>query len=46
VPGVVGRGRPRLGWKEQVEKDMLKVGLRSDEAMVRCLLRHGIQELS
>lgn len=32
VEGVVGRGRPRLGWKEQVEKDRRKVGLHTVEA--------------
>ena len=26
VEGVAGRGCPRLGWKEQVDKDRLKTG--------------------
>jgi hypothetical protein len=30
VSGEIGRGRPRMGWKEQVEKDMMKAGLRHD----------------
>ena len=25
--GVIGRGCPRLGWREQVEKDKVKAGL-------------------
>lgn len=25
VPGKVGSERPRLGWQEQVEKDLIKV---------------------
>jgi hypothetical protein len=28
VAGEIGRGRPPMGWKEQVEKDMVKAGLR------------------
>jgi hypothetical protein len=31
----IGRGRPPMGWKEQVEKDMVKAGLRRDDAQVR-----------
>ena len=29
VPGVVGRGRPKMGWREQAEKDMLRIGVQS-----------------
>ena len=33
--GEIGRGRPPIGWKEQVEKDMVKAGLRRDDAWRR-----------
>ena len=35
VEGVTGRGRPRLGWREQVEIDRVKAGLRDVEASNR-----------
>ena len=40
--GVTGKGRPRLGWREQVEKDRVKAGLRDVEASNRCEWRHGV----
>jgi hypothetical protein len=43
VAGEIGRGRPRMGWKEQVEKDMVKAGLRRDDAQDRdCMAKWGI----
>ncbi len=42
VEGVTGRGRPRMGWREQVEKDRVKAGLRDVEASDRCRWRHGM----
>ena len=42
VEGVTGRGRPRLGWREQVEKDRVKAGLRDVEACDRCRWRRGV----
>lgn len=42
VEGVTGRGRPRLGWREQVEKDRVKAGLRDVEASDRCEWRRGV----
>ena len=42
VEGVTGRGRPRLGWKEQVEKDRVLAGLRDVEASERCKWRRGV----
>jgi hypothetical protein len=42
VEGVTGRGRPRLGWKEQMEKDRVKAGLRDVEASDRCEWRRGV----
>ena len=36
--GVTRRGRPQLGWREQVEK----AGLRDDEARNRCEWPHGV----
>ena len=44
VVGVTGRGHPRLGWREQVEKDRVKAGLRDVEASRpnRCDWRCGV----
>jgi hypothetical protein len=42
VEGVTGRGRPRMGWREQVEKDRAKAGLRDVEAVDRCEWRRGV----
>jgi hypothetical protein len=39
VAGEIGRGRPRMGWKEQVEKDLLIAGLRHEEAWNRPMRR-------
>ena len=33
---MTGRGRPQLGWREQVEKDRVKAGLQDVEASNRC----------
>ncbi len=40
--GVLGKGRPRLGWKEQVEKDRVRAVLRDVEASNRCEWRRGV----
>ena len=42
IEGVTGRGRPRMGWREQVEKDRAKAGLRDVEAVDRCEWRRGV----
>jgi hypothetical protein len=42
VAGEIGRGRPRMGWKEQVEKDMVKAGLRRDNVQNRHAWRCGV----
>jgi len=42
VPGVVGRGRPKMGWREQVEKDMLRTGLQSVDVCDRTRWRRGV----
>jgi hypothetical protein len=44
--GEIGRGRPPMGWKEQVEKDMVKAGLRRDDAQVRVAWRRGVSGFS
>jgi hypothetical protein len=46
VAGEIGRGRPRMGWKEQVEKDMVKAGLRCDDAQDRDAWRSGVSGFS
>ena len=46
VEGVSGRGRPRMAWKEQAEKDRVKAGLCKVEASDRCKWRRGIWRLS
>jgi hypothetical protein len=45
VAGEIGRGRPPMGWKEQVEKDMVKAGLQRDDAQVRVAWRRGVSGL-
>jgi hypothetical protein len=35
VPGKVGRERPKLGWQEEVKKNIFKVGLRIGDAKDR-----------
>lgn len=35
IAGVVGQGRPRLEWKKEVEKDMSKLGLLSEDVLDR-----------
>ena len=42
VEDVTGRGRPRLGWRVQVEKDRVKVGFSDVEASNRCEWRSGV----
>jgi hypothetical protein len=46
VAGEIGRGRPPMGWKEQVEKDMVKAGLWRDDAQVRIAWRRGVSGFS
>ena len=41
VEGATGQGRPRLGWKEQVEKDRVKAELRVVDAGDRSVWRDG-----
>ena len=41
VEGERGRGCPQLGWKEQVDKDRVKVGLGNVEARDRAVWRDG-----
>jgi hypothetical protein len=41
IPGKVGRGRPKLGWQKEVEKDMVKVGLRIGDANERWRRGYG-----
>ena len=35
IGGVVEQGRPRLEWKKEVEKDVLKLGLLSENVLDR-----------
>ena len=46
VEGATGKGRPRLGWKEQVEKDRVKTKLRAVEAGNRSKWRNGVLAFS
>jgi hypothetical protein len=46
VADEIGRGRPRMGWKEQVEKDMVKAGLRRDDVQDRDAWRPGVFDFS
>ena len=42
IGGETGRGRPKFGWKEQVEKDMQSVGLRREMVGNRVGWRKGV----
>ena len=42
VEGVRGRGRPKMGWKEQVQKDRVRAGLQGVEASDRSKWRRGV----
>ena len=44
--GVRGRGRPRVEWKEQVEKDMMKLGLKRDDVWDRNKWRRVVHQFS
>ena len=46
VAGVVGRGRPRMGWKEQVERDIQKAGLRCEQVSDRYKWCQGVWKFS
>ena len=35
VPGEVGKGRPKMSWQKEVEKDMFRAGLRKGDARDR-----------
>ena len=43
VVGQRGRGRPRAEWQDQVEKDMVKVGLQHDDVWNRCRWRNKVR---
>ncbi len=42
VAGKTGRGRPKLGWKEQVERDIGKAGLSGVDVRSRLAWRRGV----
>ena len=46
VEGKMGKGRPRLGWREQVEKDRVKAGMGNLEASQRSDWRRGVFSFS
>ena len=39
VAGVMKRGRPRMGWMEQVQQDISRAGLQQDDFMDRDVWR-------
>ena len=46
VPGVVGKGRPKMSWQVEVEKDMVRAGLRKGDARDRGRWRRCLNCLS
>ena len=46
VPGVVGKGRPKMSWQKEVEKDMVRAGLRKGDARDRGRWRRCLNCLS
>ena len=46
VPGEVGKGRPKMSWQEEEEKDMVRAGLRKGDARDRGQWRRGLNRLS
>ena len=45
VEGNRGRGRPRLSWREQVDKDRVRVGMDTEGAENREEWRSGVRRL-
>ena len=43
IAGVVGQGRPRLEWRQRVEKDVVKVGLLCEDVSDRPKWRRGLR---
>ena len=39
------QGRPRMKWREQVEGNMKRIGLKKEDAADRCRWREGEEEL-
>ena len=46
VPGKVGKGRPKLSWQKETEKDMVRAGLRREDARDRGQWRRGLKRMS
>ena len=46
VAGKVGKGRPKMSWQKEVEKDMVRAGLRRGDARDRGRWRRGLSWLS
>ena len=42
VDGKRKQGRPRMKWREQVEENMRRIGLRKEDAADRCRWREGV----
>lgn len=42
VPVKVGRNQPRMGWKQQTEKDMLRVGIQKGDVWDRRKWKHDL----
>ena len=46
VNGKRKRGRPRKTWKQQVEKEINKIGLKTEDALDRAKWRDGVRTIA
>ena len=45
VDGKREQGRPRMKWREQVERNMRRIGLRKEDTADRCRWREGVRRI-
>ena len=46
VDGKPKQGRPRMKWREQVEGNMIRIGLKKEDAANRCRWREGVRRVA
>ena len=46
VDGKRKQGRPRMKWREQVERSMRRIGLKKKDAADRCRRRKGVRRVA
>ena len=46
VDGKHKQGRPRMKWREQIEKSMRRIGLRKEDVADRCRWKEGVKRVA